>query len=150
VTPPPVPLPADLQRRLDTLTAKPLLRRAPLLVQAIATLIRDAAGRRGPVIQAALSLAERHRPVNLDGIQECVRCAQDRPHWPCREAVIAAEILHALGHKPPYKLPWAGGPAYSPEPSAEGEGAGGPANSYNQAPDWVSGPRAQVSGRGAP
>jgi hypothetical protein len=40
--PPPPPLPGDLQRRLDTLLAKPPLHRSPELSQAITRLVLDA------------------------------------------------------------------------------------------------------------
>lgn len=108
-----LPLPEDIRQRLDIITAKPLLRRAPRVAEALAALVQDAAGRRSGVIQPALALADRHRPAVREGgapdAECCMRCA-NRPRWPCREAVIAAEILHALGHAPPYGLPRSGHP----------------------------------------
>jgi hypothetical protein len=140
VTAPPMPLPDTLQNRLDVMLAKPLFRRAPAVAQALSMLVRDACARRADVARPALVLADRHQPAALadgaPGLAYCARCGS-RQLWPCREAVLAAEILHALGHALPYPLPRRGHPAYSPDPSPENEGAGGPANSYNQAPDWV-------------
>jgi hypothetical protein len=53
MTAPPAPLPRDLQGRLDVILAKPLLRRAPALAQAIEILVRNAYERHPPSVLTA-------------------------------------------------------------------------------------------------
>lgn len=57
VSAPPASLPGDLQGRLDVILAKPLLRRAPALQQAIETLVRNAYARAPHPVSPA-----EHRP----------------------------------------------------------------------------------------
>jgi hypothetical protein len=83
MTAPRMSLPHDLQQRLDVMLAKPLLRRAPSLQQAIGALVKDAYARPPHEVlvlpEDALAQAQQARADLTGRLEEIARLAAWTP-----------------------------------------------------------------------